>query len=412
MSMTENKINFISSEIARSKPYLQGEFNVANAPKSVLDSQRAARESIHQLVFPGNKDEAWRKTNISKLPLDALSLAGETQIELSNAPEGVAFLTLKDAMLQMPELLNEKLNKLVQPDTDKFSALASGYAQSGFVLVIPPNTVIDAPLEATIFIAQDGSIQNSQVLVIVGENASATLHLRYTDAGGQTSALHSGTVEVYLEDNAHFRLVEQQQLGRESWYFSHEKASVGNDAVLDWVYFAFGSKLTKSFIDVSLTGKGSEARVDGLTITNSGQYIDLDTQQDHLAPNTFSNLNFKAALMGDSKNVWQGMIFVDPIAKQTDGYQTSRSLILDKRAHAEAIPGLEIKTDDVRCSHGATISQIDDEIVFYLKSRGVDEATARNLIVNGFFEEILDKINDEKMREEIRIMIQKKLTEE
>lgn len=410
--MTENKINFISGEIARSTPYLQGEFNIANAPESILDSQRAARESIHQLVFPGNKDEPWRKTNISKLPLAALSLAGETQIELSNAPEGVAFLTLKEAMLQMPELLNEKLNKLVQPDADKFSALAAGYAQNGFILVIPANTVVEDTLEATISIVQNGSIQNSQVLIVVGENASATLHLTYTDAGGQTAALHSGTVEVYLEDNAHFHLVEQQQLGRKSWHFSHEKASVGNDAVLDWVYFAFGTKLTKSFIDVSLTGKGSEARMDGLTITNNGQHIDLDTQQDHLAPNTFSNLNFKAALMGDSKNVWQGMIYVDPAAVQTDGYQTSRSLILDKRAHAEAIPGLEIKTDDVRCSHGATISQIDDEIVFYLKSRGLDEATARNLIVNGFFEEILDKINDEKMREEIRILIQKKLIEE
>ncbi|MCD4751922.1 MAG: SufD family Fe-S cluster assembly protein [Anaerolineaceae bacterium] len=338
--MIENKINFIGKETAQSKPYLQGEFSVVNAPESVLESQRAAREIIHQLVLPGDKDEPWRKTNISKLPLAALSLAGETQIKLSNAPEGVAFLTLKEAMRQIPELLNEKLNKLVQPDTDKFSALAAGYAQNGFVLVIPPNSVVEDTLEATIFIAQDGSIQNSQVLVVVGENASATLHLTYTDAGGQTAALHSGTVEVYLEDNAHFHLVEQQQLGRESWYFSHEKASVGNDAVLDWVYFAFGTKLTKSFIDLSLSGKGSEARVDGLTITNSGQHIDLDTQQDHLAPNTFSNLNFKAALMGDSNNVWQGMIYVDPAAVQTDGYQTSHSLILDKRAHAEAIPGL------------------------------------------------------------------------
>jgi len=410
--MTENKINFISGETAQSKPYLQGEFNVTNAPESILDSQRTACESIHQLVFPGNKDEPWRKTNISQLPLTALSLAGKTKIELSNAPEGVILLTLKEAMLQMPELLNEKLNNLVQPDTDKFSALAAGYAQNGFVLVIPANTVVDAPLEATIFIMQDGSIQNSQVLVVVEENASATLHLTYSNTGGQIEALHSGTLEVYLEDNTRFHLVEQQQLGRKSWHFSHEKVSVGNNAVLDWVYFAFGSQLTKSFIDVSLTGKGSEAHVDGLTITNSKQHIDLDTRQDHLAPNTLSNLNFKAALMGDSKTVWQGMIYVDPFAVQTDGYQTSRSLILDKHAHAEAIPGLEIKTDDVRCSHGATISQIDDEIVFYLKSRGLDEDSARNLIVNGFFEEILDRINDEKMRDEIRIMIQKKLAEE
>jgi len=280
------------------------------------------------------------------------------------------------------------------------------------VLYVPANKIIEETLEATLYVSQDGGIQNSQVLVVVGENASATLHLSYLDAGGKTPALHSGTLEVYLEENARLHLAERQQLGRESWHFSHEKASVGDNAVLNWVYFALGTKLTKSFVEVLLPGKGSEAFLDGLSITNSGQHLDLDTQQDHLAPITVSNLNFKAALMGDSTTVWQGMIYVDPKAVQTDGYQTSRNLILDSRAHADAIPGLEIKTDDVRCSHGATISQIDDEIVFYLKSRGLDELSAREMIVNGFFEEILDKVQNEDLRDEIRTAIQVKLAEE
>jgi Fe-S cluster assembly protein SufD len=110
--------------------------------------------------------------------------------------------------------------------------------------------------------------------------------------------------------------------------------------------------------------------------------------------------------------VWQGMIYVDPVAVQTDGYQSSRNLILDTRAHADAIPGLEIKTDDVRCSHGATISQIDADQIFYLRSRGLDEATAREMIVNGFFQDIVDKVRDEDLRAELADIIHEKLTVE
>ncbi len=124
--MTQSTINIISNEVAQSKPYLDGQFDVNNARASQLDSQRVAREALQTLVFPGSKDEPWRKTNISKLPLAALSLAGETKIELSHAPEGVFFLPIAEAMEQLPELLNEKLNKLVKPDQDKFSALCRG----------------------------------------------------------------------------------------------------------------------------------------------------------------------------------------------------------------------------------------------------------------------------------------------
>jgi Fe-S cluster assembly protein SufD len=229
---------------------------------------------------------------------------------------------------------------------------------------------------------------------------------------GSQPALHSGILEVIVSENARLHLVERQQLGLETWHFTHEKASVGANATIDWAYFAFGTCLSKSFVHVSLDGKGSQARLDGLSITNSGQHLDLDTQQDHMAPITYSNLAFKAALLGTSRTVWQGMIYVDPVAVQTDGYQSSRNLILDTRAHADAIPGLEIKTDDVRCSHGATISQIDADQIFYLRSRGLDEATAREMIVNGFFQDIVDKVRDEDLRAELVDIIHEKLTVE
>jgi Fe-S cluster assembly protein SufD len=323
----------------------------------------------------------------------------------------VVFLPLAEALRSHHALLKEKLNQLVRADADKFSALAMGYAQNGFVLYVPRSTRVEQDLKAVIHVRENGTIQNSQVLIVIDRGAEATLRLDYVGAEGTSAALHSGIVEVYLEEEARLHLVETQSLARNTWHFSHEKAVVGANAHLDWVYFAFGSKLSKSFLNVSLTGKGSEAHLNGLSITNSGQHLDLDTEQDHLAPITTSNLNFKAALLGKSRTVWQGMIYVDPIAAQTDGYQTSRNLLLDDRAHADAIPGLEIKTDDVRCSHGATISHVDEEMIFYLKSRGLDEATARDLIVNGFFEEIVDKVRDEATRDALRERISAKLAD-
>lgn len=402
---------YISNEPAQSKPYLGGEFDVHDALQAALPGQVQARELLTTLPFPGNKDEPWRKTSLRDLPLAELSLASNTRVDLENAPEGVVFLPLAEALRSHAALLNEKLNQLVLADTDKFSALAAGYAQNGFLLYVPPNTRVAQDLKAVIHVRENGSIQNSQVLIVVDRGADVTLHLELTGTDDIKPALHSGIVEVYVEDNARLHLVETQELARKTWHFSHEKAAVGANAQLEWVYFAFGSKLSKSFLNVALTGKGAEAHLNGLSITNSGQHLDLDTQQDHMAPITTSNLNFKAALLGKSRTVWQGMIYVDPAAYQTDGYQTSRNLLLDNRAHADAIPGLEIKTDDVRCSHGATISHVDDEMIFYLKSRGLDEITARDLIVNGFFEEIVDRVRDEDTRAHLRERISAKLAE-
>ena len=386
--------DFISNELAQSTPYLSGQFNVEGAAPALDARQQNARDLLPTMAFPGNKDEPWRKTSIKDLPLEQLRISDSVRTH-----SGVS-------------LQEQYLDRLVKPDTDKFTALAAGYARDGFVLVVPKNTILTEDLHAEIRVREDGTVQTSRVLIVVESGAEATLHLDFVGEDGAQPALHSGIVEIFVEDNARLHLVETQHLGARTWQFSHERASVGANASLDWVYFAFGGKLVKSFVDVELAGRGSEAQLNGLTITNSGQHIDLDTQQDHLAPNTTSNLNFKAALLGKSHSVWQGMIYVDPAATQTDGYQTSRNLLLDDRAHADAIPGLEIKTDDVRCSHGATISHVDEEQLFYLKTRGLDESEARELIVNGFFEEIVGKVRDEAARESLRAIISQKLTTE
>jgi Fe-S cluster assembly protein SufD len=217
-----------------------------------------------------------------------------------------------------------------------------------------------------------------------------------TEPDGQS--LHAGIVEIHVGAGASMRFVELQSWGEHVWNISHERARVGRDGNLDWIFGAVGSHLTKNFSDLDLVGQGATGRMSGFYFTDGGQHLDHDTQQNHLAPNTTSDLLFKGALKDHSRSVWQGMIYVAPGAQKTDGYQANRNLVLSPKAHADSIPGLEILADDVRCTHGATVGKIDAEQVFYLRSRGIPYEEAERLIVEGFFDPIMQRIPFEGVR--------------
>jgi Fe-S cluster assembly protein SufD len=149
--------------------------------------------------------------------------------------------------------------------------------------------------------------------------------------------------------------------------------------------------------------------INGAYLSDGEQHLDLDTQQNHLAAHTTSNLNFKGALLGKSRTVWQGMVYVAPEGQKTDGYQTNKNLVLSNNARADSIPGLEILADDVRCSHGATVGKIDEDQVFYLLSRGIPQKEAEKLLVEGYFNPVLSNIKSETARNKISEWVQKKL---
>jgi Fe-S cluster assembly protein SufD len=184
---------------------------------------------------------------------------------------------------------------------------------------------------------------------------------------------------------------------------------VGRDANLEWIFGAVGSHLTKNFSDLDLKGEGATGRMSGFYFSNGDQHLDHDTQQNHLAPHTTSDLLFKGALKGKSRSVWQGMIYVAPGAQKTDGYQANRNLILSEQARADSIPGLEILADDVRCTHGATVGKIDPDLVFYLRSRGIPVEEAERLIVEGFFDPIMQRIPFEGVRNRFQTAIEEKM---
>ena len=410
-------------------------------PDWMLKRRMAAWKTFEANTLPTTKDEAWRRTDIRALPANEFKLqpaddrpvdqdlltplVGEAHgallvlrpghdpvltSSLDLEAEGVVFTDWSTAIAEQPDLIQEYMDSIVPPEDGKFSALTAAMAVDGVLLYVPKGVQLQEPLHAIFWASGVGGAFFSRVLVVLEEGASATLvYEAASPTEAQGSALHVATLEVSLAQDAELTLVELQNLGEHTWNFSHERAQVGRDGRLNWIFGAVGSQLTKTFCDLDLTGQGAEGRISGFYIADGRQHLDHDTQQNHLAPNTTSDLLYKGALLERSRSVWQGMIYVAPDAQRTDGYQANRNLILSKEARADSIPGLEIMADDVRCTHGATVGQLEEEPVFYLMSRGLPRHEAERLVIDGFFAQIMDRIPFERVRERFTAMMDAKL---
>jgi Fe-S cluster assembly protein SufD len=244
------------------------------------------------------------------------------------------------------------------------------------------------------------------VLVVLEEGAQAEVWEQELSAA---DGLVNVVFELIVGQNASLRFVSAQGLDEKSWVFGRQRARVERDGSLDWVVLGLGSGTGKVFQNTILEGEGAQGKVTGAYATRGRQHIDFDTTQEHAAANTTSDLAFRGILNDRSSAVWRGMIKVDPGAQQTDAFQESRNLLVSKRAHADAIPGLEILANDVRCTHAAAIAQIDPEQVFYLRSRGLREDVARRLVIEGFLSELVERFEDGPLREQLAALLDRRL---
>jgi Fe-S cluster assembly protein SufD len=414
------------------------------APQYLRDYHLQAWEAFEKLPMPTTKDEPWRRTDLRGLEADTFRLPSEedqdrlpqppsellqpligeehggqiiltptrasVELDDSLAKQGIIYINLKRAQIEHPDILEKILGQVVRADEGKFAALAAAMAQQGVLVYVPKGVEVEKPLHSILWGPGTGLAHFSHLLVWLDEGASLTYVQEYASPNeieGQT--LHAGLVEMHVGDGASLRFVELQSWGENVWNFSHERARVGKDGNLDWVFGALGSHMTKNFSDLDLIGEGSTGRMSGFYFTDGVQHLDHDTQQNHLAPHTTSDLLFKGALTGKSRSVWQGMIYVAPGAQQTDGYQANRNLVLSEHARADSIPGLEILADDVRCTHGATVGKIDPEEIFYLRSRGIPYELAEKLLVEGFFDPIMQRIPFEGVRARFQGAITEKM---
>ena len=404
-------------------------------PEWMRDRRRDAFHVLLDTLLPTRTDEAWRRTDFGALKLDDVETVmpkADGEAALKGAPrsikeaisgkgasgavvssdgeivaslldgalkrKGVIFSDMETALKKHGDLLEPIfMTQIVKPNDGYFAALHGSFWQGGTFVYVPKGVEVPLPLRAATWLKNRHSAF-SHTLIVLEAGARAVFVDEYESATDDRQAFNNSAVEILVGDDAQLDYVNWQDFGRNVYSFTHERAKVMRNSTLHWIVAGLGSKLTKSFMDTNLAGQGSSALMSGAYFVDGNQHLDYDTEQNHLVPHTTSDLLYKGALKDEARSVWQGNIHVYPGAQRTDAYQASRNLSLSHAARADSIPGLEIEADDVRCTHGAAISQVDKEEIFYLMTRGIPYKIAEQLIVNGFFKPVLDRIPMDNVR--------------
>ncbi|HEX4747084.1 MAG TPA: Fe-S cluster assembly protein SufD [Gaiellaceae bacterium] len=387
-----------------------------------MASRSELNERYAALPLPTTKDEHWRFTDLSgfdpdgwsadgaseiaapptMLQLDAAGVAyvGEAGIEIASVPEGVRFEPLPED--------HELLYSLVGWN-EKFAAHNAARWEHGLLVHVPKGVVLEQPLYVRIANSVAGGSLFWRLLVVAEPESRFALVEEYVSSTPDLAAYSNAAVEIVVRQAAKVEYVSVQNLSRGTWHFGSHHARVERDAELDWVAGGFGSAKGKVWIQNDLAGPGATSRVTGAYFADGTQHLDYDTFQEHIAPSTTSDFAFKGALRDTARAVWRGMIRVEEGAQKTNAYQENRNLLLSKSAHADSIPGLEIMANDVRCTHGATLGQVDREQLFYLMTRGLTRAEAERLIVRGFFQDVLDRVELEPVREALAAALEARI---
>jgi Fe-S cluster assembly protein SufD len=363
---------------------------------------------VESLPLPTPKSKGGEFTDLETLDLDAYT-AADAAVEVSGG-EGATVVSLAEAVESHGELLEQALGSLV-PVEDPFVARNEAAWRDGVLVHVPRGVKLSEPVRIEVPVDADGSAVSWRTLIVLEEGAEAEVWEHWSSPDDEIDALLNSVVELSVGQAATLRYINTQDLSEKSWIFATQRAQVERDGRLDWAALGFGSGRGKVRMETKLAGPGSEARVTGGYAGGPGQHLDYDTTQEHAAPNTNSDLAFRGVLAAGSTAVWRGMIKVDPGAQQTDAFQESRNLLLSPEAHADAIPGLEILADDVRCTHAAAIAQVDKDQLFYLTSRGLSEADAKSLVIEGFLEALVERLAEGPVRDEISAALESRLAE-
>ena len=419
----------------------------APAPVWLSALRSGAAEELPGLAMPQFRGTpGWEFTEIPELDLDAFPTAQTADPSLvgsvvddaprvfDHLPEGTIRLTQVDhavvdepraladatagpqatvlplevAAAEHPELVERYLGKIETARTP-FTARNDRDWTGGFFVHVPRGVQLEAPVLLTLIQDQAGRSVAPRTLIVLEDGASAEVWSQTTSSSPELEALVNGIVEIHVGQNARLRFVDVQDLSERSWIFGAQRATIERDGWLDWITLGLGSAKGKVFQETSLDGQGAHGRVTGGYATRGKQHLDFDTLQTHMAPNTTSDLAFRGVLAQKSHAVWRGMIKVDEQGQQTDAFQESRNLLLGRKAHADAIPGLEIAANDVRCTHAAAIAQIDPEQLFYLRSRGLGLNMARRLVIEGFLAELVTRFEEGPVREALGEILQRRM---
>jgi Fe-S cluster assembly protein SufD len=416
-------------------------------PSWLVERRAHAWEVYERTPMPSTRLEEWRYTDLKKkLGLDALALPTAARapddrmrwparlreamdedkeasghivlidghvvhadLDAGLAAKGVVLASLHEAVEKHADRVREHLAVVVPAEDGKLAALNAALWADGVFLYVPRGVRLDLPVRVTRWLSESGAAYFSRVLIVAERESQVSYvdEILSDDFARQT--LSSSAVEVVARDAAQVQYVAVQRLGENGFYQSVQRTLAGRDATLDTLNVGLGAAVSRVDLNARLLGPGANSDMLGLYFGDGSQHFDFNTSQDHVTPNTSSDLLYKGALDGSSRAVFRGIIRVHPGAQKTDAYQKNRNLLLSPSAHADSLPNLEIQADDVKCSHGATVGELDAEAKFYLMSRGLGRVQAERLVVLGFLGEVLSRLPLGGVSEKVTRVIEEKL---
>lgn len=418
---------------------------VGGLPTWWLDLKREAWARHTALPLPRRTDEMWRFSNVAgwRVPqpfvparpapaeivrrlVERAELVDRTQrtaeavyvndVDVSHdalpaelAARGVVFASLERAVREHPEIFRRHfMAQEIALGSEKLSTLHAAFTTAGVLLYVPQGVEIELPFVVYHHAVGAGSAIFPHTLVVAEERAKVTLVEFRLGAGNDDPTFSAGVCDVYAGPGAQVNVISAQNYGRRSLGYQASEVVVQRDARVTTLGLHLGGRQTRHEVHSRLQGPGAHSEMQSLCVAHRGQEFDQRTLQTHQAPRTSSNLLYKNALFDDARTIFSGLIVVDPDAQKTDAYQSNRNLVCSAEAEANSLPGLEIQANDVRCTHGATTGRVDDEHLFYFASRGIPRAVAQELLVFGFFEEVLDKVPQDHVHEILRELIRGK----
>ncbi len=413
--------------------------SVRQEPDWVLDLRLKAWRFFQEMPWPTGTEETWRRTKLTgfkvedytplvgagaggSLPEDVAKSLAEVEsvgelafvdgarahyrLDPKLAAQGVIFTDLGTAVREHADLVQKFFGATAPEGENKFCALHYALWNSGTFVYVPRNVVVEQPLQVVIGQGEGKKAGFHHTIVATEPNAVVTL---VEDFIGGENGMSDSVVELLSGANSQLHYLHLQNLADSTWNFTTQRMKLGRDSLMRHFMGSWGSRLSKAWLNMDLDSPGGHGELLGLYFPGGRQHLDHHTNQLHKAPNTTSDLLYKGALKDRSRSVYQGYIKVYPDAQKTNAYQANRNLMLSKTARADSTPGLEIEADDVRCTHGATAGQVPAEYVFYLMSRGIDRTNAERMIVQGFFEEVLNRIPVAGVRNKLETEIARKL---
>lgn len=404
-------------------------------PAWLFPLRKAGISQFAELGFPTLHDEDWRFTNVApaaKLPFlpmtepaaSTVTIADLKQFpfsdqpgsrlvfvdghyaaslsQLTELPAGVKVASLKQALSTDSALIEKHLTRYSSGETNALTALNTAFFTDGLFVHVPKNAVVEQPVQV-IYLStatETGSTTHVRNLIIADANAKITLIESYVSLA-KAPYVTSAVTEMVVGDNAWVEHVKYQDEAPDAYHFAALHGVFGRTSKA-WTHsIALGSKLARYNLRTKLDGEGLEAILNGLYLTRNEQVIDHHMIVEHAKPHCASHEYFNGILDDKSKGVFHGRILVKQDAQKTDAKQTNRNLLLSDDATADAKPQLEIYADDVKCTHGATIGQMNEEQIFYLRARGIGEKTARRMLMHAFAGEIIDRVQTDAVREEL-----------